>query len=292
MYCTEIGKGTMTYTLDSLRNLTKSKIAEIDVLREGEDKEFINGIKLLIMVVDSSEYYAAMYHFMESKVKKLMDNNLKSYYVGKWGKYPAALVRLNNHDAVEAESITKNALSLFCNLEDIILLGVCGTIKYEGYVLVSSEIYRYCEPKPPADEIFDPSNITRPIARSRVFNCLNDNFEQWSFKCTEEGFESKAKFVPMLSGTEYIASGKYQATLICRVNEKGFGVEKDGINVMSAIKKENLNLIIIKGGCNYADECKHEKWQPTAAVAAAGFLYNQLNKDDYEHHFKCKGIVI
>ena len=292
MYCTEIGKGTMIYTLDSLRNLTKSKIAKIDVLREGEDKEIINGIKLLIMVVDSSEYYAAMYHFMESKVKKLVDKNLKSYYVGKWGKFPAALVRLNSHDAVEAESVTKNALSLFCNLEDIILLGVCGTIKYEGCVLVSSEIYRYCEPKSSADEIFDHSYITRPIASSRVFNCLNDNFEQWSFKWTEKGLESEAKFVPMLSGTEHIASGEYQTELIRRVKEKGFGVEKDGINVMSAMKKENLNLIIVKGGCNYADEYKHEQCQPTAAMAAARFLYNQLKKDDYEHLLECKGLVV
>ena len=285
-FYTDIHKEALKYTL---KGLTESKINidEKDVLHRDKDKKLINDIRMLIMVVDTSEYCAAMRYFTKStcKVKKLMGRDGTCYYVGVWDKIPAALVRLVDHHTSKANNTTKSSIALFPNLKAIIALGVCGTTKEVAYVLVSSEIYRYCQPKECTDKIFDPSDITEP--GSCILKCLKDNYEQWFFVCTEKGYESKTKFTPMLSGTKYIASGKYEDKLIEDVDEKEFGVEMEGIGVITAIKEENqkIDFVIVKGGCNYADENKHKEWQPISAMAAAKFLYHQLNKPGNEYLF-------
>ena len=290
-YCTDIHKETLKFTLDDLINLTKSNISEIksDFMDYNEHKELINGVKLLIMVAESSEYYAAMYYFVRREVNKLTDKDGTAYYVGKWGAIPAALVR----HAGKSKDPTKKAIRLFRTLETIIALGVCGTINYStGYVLVSEKIYQYYKPELPNGNIFDPSDFADPV--SRIFRFLQDNYEQWSFECTEEGYKSEAKFVPMLSGTDLTASKEDKDKLIEVVNEEGFGVEMGGKGIISGLKEENkeTDFIIVKGGCNYANKIKSEKWQPTAAMAAADFLYSQLNKAVYKQLFKCEGIAI
>ena len=35
---------------------------------------------------------------------------------------------------------------------------------------------------------------------------------------------------------------------------------------------------IVKAGCDYADETKNKEWQPVAAMAAADFVYQQLDR--------------
>ena len=289
-YCTEKHKETLKYTLDGLIDSTKNKMSEIEsVMDYGTHKELIKGVKLLIMVVNSSEYYAAMHYFLKSEVKKLTNEDNIPYYVGKWGKIPAALVR---HGAGKSKDDTEKAIKLFHTLETIIALGVCGTMKYTGCVLVSDKIYQYCKPELPSGNLFDLSDFVEPV--SRIFRFLQDNCEQWSFVCTEEGYKSETKFVPMLSGTDLTAPEEDPDKLIQVVNEKAFGVEMEGKGVISGIKEEkkDTDFIIVKGGCNYANKNKNEEWQPTAAMAAADFLYSQLNKAGYEQLFKCEGIAI
>ena len=253
-------------------------------------KELIGGVKILIMVVESNEYNAAMHYFVKGEVKGLTVEDGTTYYVGKWGKIPAALVHVAGKST---EDPTKKAIKLFHTLETIIALGVCGTTKYAGCVLVSDKIYKYCKQELPSGNIFDTSDFAEPV--SRIFELLHNNYVQWSFVCTEEGDnKSEAKFVPMLSGTNLTASREDQDKLIHVVNEEGFGVEMGGKGILSGIKEENkkTDFIIVKGGCNYANKDKSEKWQPTAAMAAADFLYSQLNKSGYEQLFKCEGIAM
>ena len=279
----------MKYTLNSLKESTKSKTNKKDALSQDKRKEWINKIMLLILVVEEVEYYAALDHL--SEVQRLTDEkNWNCYCVGKWGEIPAALFKLDTHGADKSQDITEKSIVLFHNLKFIIALGVCGTTKETAHVLVSSEIYRYCQPKKPTDEIFDSSDITNPGLYIR--KCLNDTYQNWSFECTEEGYTSKAEFKRMLSGTHFIASGDDTKKLIDDVDKNNFGVEMEGIGVISGIKEKNkkIEFIIVKGGCNYADKDKNEKWQPVAAMAAADFLYKQLNTPTYVQLFKCKGI--
>ena len=277
--------------------MTRNNIDEIDksVLNNDEDKDIINGVKLLIMVVNSSEYYAAMHYFSKSKVSKLTNNTDGTiYYVGKWDKIPAALVRQHKNGSVESKDLTEMSTAIFHNLEVIVSLGVCGTTEKLGQVLVSSKICG-CNDLKITDTIIDRGDITEP--GDRILKCLKDNFECWSFLCTKEGYDqykSNAEFKPMLSGTHLIASGDYRDKLIQGVNREAVGVEMEGVGVLLGLKKakkrDQIEFIIVKAGCDYADESKHNEWQPVAAMAAADFLYEQLKKCVGDQFFNPKGI--
>ena len=291
----EIQKEGLRYTLDDLIQLTRNKIDEIDksVLDSDKAKEIINGVKLLIMVVNSSEFYASMYYFSKSKVSKVTNNTDGTiYYVGKWHKIPTALVRLHKNGSVESKDLTEKSISLFHNLEVIVSLGVCGTTKKLGQVIVSSKIWGCGDLT-----ITGIINIAEP--GDRILKCLKNYFECWSFLCTKEEYDeykSNAEFKPMLCGIPLIATGDFRDKSIQGVNKEAVGVEMEGVGVSLGIrntkKRDEIEFIIVKAGCDYADKSKHKEWQPVAAMAAADFLYEQLKKCNPEQLFKCKGMYV
>ena len=288
----EIREEELKYTLDDLIQMTRNKIDEIDknILDSDKAKDIINGVKLLIMVVNSSEYYAAMYYFSKDKVHKLINADNTIYCVGKWNDINSALVRQHKNGSIESKDLTEMSIALFHNLEVIVSLGVCGTTTKLGQVLVSSKICG-CNDLKMADKIINRSDSTEP--GDCILKCLKDNYECWSFLCTKEGYDqykSDAIFQPMLSGTPLIASGEYREKLIQGVNSEAVGVEMEGVGVLLGLKKakkrDQIEFIIVKAGCDYADESKSKEWQPVAAMAAADFLYKQLKK------CKLKGMYI
>ena len=287
---TKIHEEELLYKLDYLIHLTDSKIKEIEkkVLDIDEDKDMINGVQLLLMVVNSSEYYAAMYYFTK-KEARILNKDGTIYYIGKWDEIPAALVRQKDsgyNGIGRSNQLTRLSINLFCNLKFIVALGVCGIVETDrsklGDVVVSDKICG-CNDLKITNEIINRSEITE--AGDRIRNYLKNNHEQWSFVCTKpecKKYESKACFKPMLSGTPLIASGEYRDKLIRGVNVEAVGVEMEGIGVLQALrelaKRDDIEFIIVKAGCDYANEKKNKEWQPVAAMAAADFLYVQLTK--------------
>ena len=287
--------------MDDLIEQTKSKIHEIeqtDTLDNDKDKDIIDSVLLLLMVVNPSEYYAAMNNFCKKKVRRLNYNGT-TYYVGKWGDISAALVRQKEsgyHGAGRSQELTCFSIDLFRNLQVIVALGICGTVRKIGSVVVSSKIYGCTDPKIIADGMINQSYVDEP--GDRIFNCLKDNNELWSFLCTKPGYDeykSKVAFEPMISGTPLIADGEYRDKLIKVVSDEAAGVEMEGVGVLEGIQKakksDKIQFIIVKAGCDYADESKNKEWQPVAAMAAADFLYKQLTKRGvYEQVFLGKFI--
>ena len=281
---TKIDKKELLYTLDDLIQLTGSKIKKIekDVFDINKDKDMIDGVHLLLMVVNSSEYYAAMHYF--SKNAKIFNKDDTTYYIGKWGEIPAALVRQKDNGYIESNKLTRLSINLFCNLKFIVALGVCGiTEEWKlGHVVVSDKICG-CNDLKITSKIINRSETTK--AGDHIRSYLKTNYELWSFVCTKpeyNKYESKACFKPMLSGTPLIASGEYRDMLIQGVNEEAVGVEMEGIGVLQALqefkKRDTIEFIIVKAGCDYANAEKNKEWQPVAAMAAADFLYVQLTK--------------
>ena len=86
----------------------------------------------------------------------------------------------------------------------------------------------------------------------------------------------------MLSGVHLVASAEYRDQLKKGVNTEAGGLEMEGIGVIhgiaSAKKMDKIDFIIVKAGCDYANEKKSKEWQPVAAMAAADFVYHQLSK--------------
>ena len=280
------------YTLNDLILQTKDKLKQFDhdILDIDSGKKIIDGVRLLLMVVNSSEFYAAMTYFSKNKARKL-DSNGDIYYVGKWDKIPAALVRQSKPGIAGTDGsmlLTKASINLFKNLEVIIALGVCGTMGRLGDVIVSSQINGCDDIKIIGNDIEIINRAIKCNPGRKIYICLKNNHETWSFLCTKpetEKHEAKAVLKPMLSGVHLVASAEYRKKLKEDVSIEAGGLEMEGIGVIhgiaSAEKRDKIEFIIVKAGCDYADEEKNKEWQPVAAMAAADFVYHQLTKPNW-----------
>ena len=282
----------MRYTLGDLILQTKDKLEGFDnnTLDKHSNKAIINGVRLLLMVVNSSEFYAAMNYFSRSEAKKL-ESDGDIYYVGKWGKISAALVQQSRPGIAGpdgSQQLTIASINLFKNLEVIIALGVCATIGRLGDVIVSSQIDGCDNIKIVGNNIQIINRGIKANPGRKIYKHLKQNHDIWSFVCTTqetEIHEAKAVIKPMLSGVPLVASAEYREKLKESVNLEAEGLEMEGIGVIhgieSAQKKDTTEFIIVKAGCDYADEYKSKEWQPVAAMAAADFVYYQLSKPNW-----------
>ena len=278
----------MRYTLDDLLQLTEKEIKDIE--QNVLDKDKIDKVELLLMVVNSSEYHAAMHYLSKSKVEIISENG-HPYYIGKWGKLSASLICQTDSGSFgdgESYNLTRLSIDLFPNLKFIVALGVCGTFGKIGDVIVSNKICGCNKLKIKGDnnnfDIINRDDITE--AGSHILSILKANYRQWYFVCTKpecnKQYRSKAVFKPMLSGTPLIADEAYRDKLKEGVRSEAGGLEMEGIGVLKAIKeakkRDKIDFVIVKAGCDYADKSKNKQWQPVAAMAASDFLYKQLNK--------------
>ena len=283
----KIPKVNLKYTTDDLQKGLKDVLPKFnnDVLIEHKDKKIIDGVLLLLMVVNSSEFLAAMNYFSKSEAK-ILNSDGNNYYVGRWGQIPAALVRQRGQGISGpsgSQQLTCSSINLFKHLKVIIALGVCGTVGRLGDVIVSSRIDGFNLYKVKGDQLINRSLVCQP--GDNIYGFLMLSPEIWSFLCATEGteeYKAKAVFKPMLSGTPLIASGQYRDKLIENVSQEAGGVEMEGIGVVDGIriskKMDKIEFVIVKAGCDYADETKNKEWQPVAAMAAADFVYQQLDR--------------
>ena len=236
------------------------------------------------MVVNSNEFLASMCYFGKNEGKTLFSSSNK-YYVGKWGGIPAALVKQSHQGDVHSKDLTDSSIKLFKNLKAIIALGVCATVGRLGDVIVSSRIDACNSIKIKGDRVINEGNKYSPGADIHRF--LSDSIESWEYLCTKPGidheeYSAKAISKHMLSGAHLIASADFRDKLIKGVSPEAMGIEMEGIGVMNGIisaeKLHKIQFIIVKAGCDYADESKNKEWQPVAAMAAADFVYKQLSR--------------
>ena len=273
----------MRYTGSDLQKEAKDLIKKFHE-NVASDQKIIDDVVLLLMVVNDHEYFAAMCRFSEKEPMLLLKSEDKLYYVGKWGQIPAALVQQHEQGTKGpkgSQEVTRSSILLFKNLKTIIALGVCGTMGKLGDVIVSSRIDE-CNYKAMDDQLIGRANKCQP--GKNIYGFLKDACALWSFQCTKEDTEdysAVAVLKPMLSGTPLVASGEYRDKLIAFLSPEAGGVEMEGIGVISGIdivnKRDKIEFIIVKAGCDFADELKSKEWQPVAAMAAADFVYEQLN---------------
>ena len=276
------------YTVDDLKKEVKDSLDKFDknILNEQRDKKIINDVLLLLMVVNPSEFLAAIYYFSKHEAK-LLHSGGNIYYVGKWGTIPAALVRQTEQGTAGpngSQQVTCSSINLFQNLKVIISLGVCGTMGRLGDVIVSSRIDACNLYKAQDGQFINRSLKCRP--GKNIHGFLLHTHDTWSFQCIKTAtgdHKALAVFKPMLSGSPLVASGEYRDKLIANISKEAGGVEMEGIGVVDGIdianKRDKIEFIIVKAGCDYADESKNKKWQPVAAMAAADFVYKQLNRE-------------
>ena len=278
-----IPKESLKYEMQDLIEMARGPLQKFEnPLNEHTDKNIIESILLLIMVVNSSEFLASMCYFGENEGKTLYSGG-NNYFVGKWGGIPAALVKQSDQGVDLSKELTDSSIKLFKNLKAIIALGVCATVGRLGDVIVSSRIDACNLTKIAGDRFIDRGIRYPPGINIKMF--LIDRIDLWEYPCTKPGTEeynAKAMSKPMLSGAPLIASRDFRDRMIAHVSPEAMGIEMEGIGVINGIimakKQDTIEFIIVKAGCDYADESKNKEWQPVAAMAAADFVYKQLSR--------------
>ena len=207
-------------------------------------------------------------------------NELVTYYIGKYGACPAAIRWLQPvHDS--HSTVLMMADQCFPNLGAIISVGVACGIRSKAQlcdVLVSSKVINYDYditikkylPKGEAIIVSSPiiKLFTQPV--------------QWPNNAINKYLKSNRQQVPNVkSGT--ILSGPYvvyyQATnrLVKNFADEVIGIEIDGANLFTENQPTTVNTVIVKAVCDFGDGKKIKVNQPTAALLAADLVYTGLS---------------
>ena len=244
------------------------------------------------MTVNDSEFYAALY-YMANKHKENQDCDIPKsltvesgmrYFVGNFANIPTALVQQHKQGSLKSQEVAGEAFKLFPNLKAVVAVGVCGTFGELGDVVVSSQIVGYENIKYDKDGKIlarDPA----PSGSASLTNFLLSK-HNWVFDCTKEAslvqYISQLHNKPFLSASTLVAYQNFRDKIREDVCREAMGIEMEGIGVVNA-KESNpkygsIQFIIVKAGCDYANEEKNKEWQPVAAMAAADLVYYQFDK--------------
>ena len=277
---------------------TASKLKDnvSDVLQTCRSKEYVlkyqevDNVRLLLMTVNDNEFYAVLYYMSNKHIgtdfdipKSLTaDNTGTRYFVGTFAHIPTALVQ-HAQGSSESQFVVGEAMKLFANLKAIIAVGVCGTFGELGDVIVSSKIAGYMNIKYDKDGkiIQRDSESSGSRLLSNYLLAQND----WKFNCTKESSPkpclSQVYLKPFLSSSTLVAYQDFRDKIREDVCREAMGIEMEGIGIVNAKEfnsRNDIHFIIVKAGCDYANETKNKEWQPVAAMAAADLVYFQLDK--------------
>ena len=261
-------------TLDVVKMFTKK---EYTLYMDNSEKER-GSVQLLLMTVNDNEFYAALYYMANkhksdsedaNTPKALADKNGIYFYIGDFAKIPTALVK---HQPGSSESVAIEALGMFVNLKAIVAIGACGTFGELGDVIVSSKIVDcHC-------------NVHNGSSNKQLLNLITATSD-WQFHCTKTTrCLSQIHHKPFL-GEAY---EKFKdETREDDVYKKAMGIEMEGLGVINAKREfDHVPFIIVKAGCNYANEKPNKNWEPVAAMAAADFVYSRFAAPHPQNFFE------
>ena len=260
-------------------------------------KEDCENVRLLLMTVNDNEFFAVLY-YMANKHKGEDVNIPKSltvkggtrFFIGEFAHIPTALVQ---HDQGSARSqfVAGKAMDLFDNLNAIVAVGVCGTLGDLGDVIISEKISGFINIKYDTDGKILRRDSERNGSQQLIAYLKAQN---WKFDCTKETgsddnqYLSKLVCKTFLSSSTLVAYQDFRDKIREDICREAMGIEMEGIGIINAIEfneKGHIHFVIVKAGCDYANEGKSKEWQPVAAMAAADLVYFQFDKPDFLEWF-------
>ena len=265
-------------------------------LSESNSSEECSNVRLLLMTVNDSEFYATLY-YMTNKHKHKNEEDLiiprsltisgTKFYIGTFANIPTALVR-HNQGSANSQHVAGEAFRLFSNLAAIIAVGVCGTFGELGDVIVSSKIVGYENIK--YDKDGKVLNRDSAPSGSQILTKFLTEKNNWKFNCTNSVLcLSELHEKPILSASTLVAYQNFRDKIREDVCREAMGIEMEGIGVVNAKNfngKNNIEFIVVKAGCDYATKEKNKKWQAVAAMAAADLVYFQFDRPPVWDWFK------
>ena len=245
---------------------------------------------MLIQTVNRNEFYAAMMQLTDHKATKYrvyedVCDSYGYYCVGKWGNIPVAITNtaMGQGGVHGSWYETKKALHFMPQLKYVFAVGVCGGVGSDkvslGQVVVSSAIQGYTNLKAISGEW---------ISRSPKLMLTDNLFHK--FLKNPQNLLPFPKIMPaitpifgiVLSGPWLIADENVKSQLLKLSKEaKAFEMEGMGIAEACIVHKKRVECLVVKGVSDLADKDKSDGWQPQAAMNAATYLCEMMNRADH-----------
>ena len=252
------------------------------------EEEIRNSVVIWLVTMDTNETLATQVYLQQFddkyayKVLKQDTQNSQviTYYVGKYGSYPAALSNVppdfEMHDTTS--SITKITYECFPNIIVVINVGVIRGVEDKVKicdVLVSSEIVNYDKSGIRGEMITVSPKLTKLFTQSTqwpsnfIKKYLNDS--QIPMPTVQSGV--------ILNGPHLSEDHVVKATLVKNVAPDAIGIEIEGVHPFKETQTIMRSTIIIKAVYGFRNGQNNEIYQPTAALLAAELVHTCLRSD-------------
>jgi len=275
----------------------------ITPIAENDAKQIRPKIQVLLLTANNNEYHAVL-SFLDpiDGRKTLLKDTFATkdgfisddavYIYGQYGAFVAAVQILRTQGPAEAKNAISIANKCFGeHLHAIFAVGVaCGMEKNNLLdVLVSERVSLYDAARIGTDGDTKKYEITqraeRNIPTSKFFiNQFKQNNWVKSSKMVND-LKCSTKFAPkqcsgnILSGSYLIDNKKVKTKLSETFDPEAIGIEMEAAGLYRDYidGKCRLQIMIVKGVCDFGDGNKSKQYQPTAAMLAADCVKHYLN---------------
>jgi len=284
--------------------LKQKNASNFPSLSKAEAETVCANVQVLLLTANSNEYNAVLNFLcpMEGKSNVVryqyvwnqgIAKGTALYIFGKYGAFNAAVQLLSTQGSFAAKDAINTANVCFTKkFHAVFAVGVaCGRKDKNNFfdVLVSEKVSLYDAARIGTED--DEVKITQRGIR----NCPTSDFfiprfkqDNWvnNSKVVEE-IKAKIKYTPkqcmgnILSGNYLIDNKKVKVTLADNFDPEYIGIEMEGGGLYNDIfqHRSRLQVMIVKGVCDFGDGNKNKLFQPTAALLAADCVRHYLNDE-------------
>ncbi|XP_065916778.1 uncharacterized protein [Dysidea avara] len=293
--------GEPKYDEEDLKKMYKDAKIQTTELNYDElnkkQKEMVAKSQAMIVVVNYYEDLATKCYLkppdgsnvileVHHKAKYGSDIDTRIFLIGKIGKCPVAVTKVSQGRGRDAAFHANT--DVFHDMKVIIAVGVAAGFPENkvklGDVLISDRIHDCSMIKVQDGEIIPRGNVIP--ASKYMLERLHRKLD-WQYPCTKDLSRNSTVVIgPILSKSELLNDAKIRKQYIHAHCKEAKGYEMEGFGIMET----EMKCIIVKGVCDYAGQ-KAKIWQPTAALAANDYLFQDLNRKDLSLLLNEQGIT-
>lgn len=270
-----------TKTKNPPRQLSFSKQPTLKSVSRAEIDMALNGLRpVLLLTAVETELKTVLallkpIHPKRSVYKAHIGQ--ETYYLGTFGA-ETVVVTMCGMGAIGRDSVILAAQQAITELRPaaIIMIGIAfGRSQNRqaiGDVLIASQVVSYEQQRVGNEGIVNrgPVAQTGPILLNRFRQALD-----WEFK-SPEGNLARAHIGPVLSGEKLIANEEFRDRLF-ELYPQAIGGEMEGAGLYSVASRAQIEWILVKGICDWADNRKADNAQTLAAQSAASLVHHVLS---------------
>lgn len=221
-----------------------------------ELNEYITTINCLIVTatdVETSELHKQLLPIEGTSIYRLYQGNF-TYYIGQFGKIRVVHVQSGMGSiASNASIVTISAALNQWKPKAVIMVGIAfgkdSSSQKIGDVLISETIIPYNIQKIGTQKAIQRGPV--PPAGTVLINRFKNGVKDWYHELPE-GQRAKAHFGGILSGESLVDNREYRDKLL-EDNPTAIGGEMEGAGLFAAASQYNVEWILVKGICDFAD---------------------------------------